>query len=143
MLGGCQVQWVSIRWAVPIAIMLLLLTPALGANDPGHDALYVLKLGDSNVTGTINISENLTATIVQATSRFFGPNLDLRGDGSSSAATNQLVGTNTHLELSSTGELILNKAVTGGWVYIGWPGTTTGLNVTGQIIQQGVKVCLN
>jgi len=136
------VQQFSTRWVIPIVVLLFLLTPAFGENDPGHDTLYVLKLGDSNVTGTINISENLTATIVQATSRFFGPNLDLRGDGASSAATNQIIGTNTHLELSSTGELILNKAVTGGWVYIGWPGTTTGLNVTGQIIQQGVKVCL-
>jgi hypothetical protein len=137
------VQQFLTRWAVPIVVLLLLLPVSIAANDPGHDSLYVLKIGDSNVTGTINISANITATIVQATSRFFGPNIDIRGDGTSSAATNQLIGTNSHLELSSTGELILNKAVTGGWVYIGWPGTTTGLNVTGQIIQQGVNVCLS
>jgi len=137
------VQQISIRGVVPLVVLLLLLPLSIAANDPGHDSLYVLKIGDSNVTGTINISANITATIVQATSRFFGPNIDIRGDGTSSAATNQLIGTNSHLELSSTGELILNKAVTGGWVYIGWPGTTTGLNVTGQIIQQGVNVCLS
>jgi len=125
-----------------MVVLLLLLTPVLGANNPGHDTLYVLKLGNSNVTGTINISENLTATIVQATSRFFGPNLDLRGDGSSTAATNQLIGTSSHLELSSTGDLILDKAVTGGWVHVGWSGTTTSLNVSGQILQQGQSVCL-
>ena len=73
-------QQFSTRWAVPIVVLLLLLTPTLGANDPGHDSLYLQKVGD-NATGNLNTTGNLTATTIQATSRFFGPNLDLRTDG--------------------------------------------------------------
>jgi hypothetical protein len=127
--------------AVRLLLLLLLLVViahnALATNNPGHDSLYVLKIGDSNVTGTINLTGNVTATIVQATSRFFGPNVDIRGDGTSSGNANQIIGTATNLELSSSGNLILNKAVTGGQVYVGWPGTTTTLNVTGNILGAG------
>jgi hypothetical protein len=123
-----------------IAVLLLSVSLVLAANNPGHDTLYVLKIGD-NITGPINITSNLTATLVQATSRFFGPNLDIRGDGTSAGTANQIVGSSSDLSISAS-TLILNKAVTGGWVHIGWTGTTTGLNVSGAITQAGVNVCL-
>lgn len=130
------------RLAVAALLFLAAVLPALGANDPGHDSLYVLKIGD-NVTGNINLTGNLTATLVQATGRFFGPNIDIRGDGSSSGAVNQIIGTASSLELSSSGDLILNKAVTGGTVHVGWAGTTTALNVSGAVYERGVRVCLS
>jgi hypothetical protein len=124
------------RNALAVGILLvglIALNVAAAANDPGHDSLYLLKLGD-NVTGNINLTGNLTATLVQATGRFFGPNIDIRGDGTSSAAANQIIGTSSTFELSSSGSLILNKAVTGGMVYVGYGGTTTTLNVSGSAL---------
>ncbi len=137
-----------------VLLVALVMTAVAAENDPGHDNLYVLKLGDSNVTGSINISANLTAELVQATGRFFGPNIDIRGDGSGSTANNQIIGGSASLEISTTGDLYLDKSVSGGMVYIGTPSALTALNVSanayvygnvsvgGTLSQQGVGVCL-
>jgi hypothetical protein len=112
----------------------------VAANDPGHDSLYVLKIGD-NITGSINVSGNVTATLVQATSRFFGPNLDIRGDGTSSTAPTRIIGTSTNLELSTaTGGIVLEK--NGGYLQIGTTSTPADLLVNGTIQQANVPVCL-
>jgi hypothetical protein len=122
--------------------LLLLAAPlVLAANDPGHDTLYVLRIGNTNVSGSINLTGNITATLVQATSRFFGPNLDLRGDGTSSTAQNYLVATTTDLKISSGTSIILNEG-TGKPVQVGSVSTPSNLNVTGSIYQGNVKVCL-
>jgi hypothetical protein len=131
-------SWEQFALAFVLLVLVILIAPNTHAeNDPGHDSLYVLRIGDTNITGTINLTGNVTATIVQATSRFFGPNVDIRGDGTSSGNANQIIGTATNLELSSSGNLILNKAVTGGMIFVGWTGTTTALNVTGNIFGAG------
>jgi hypothetical protein len=125
---------------VAMLAAIIALSGATAANDPGHDTLYVLRLGD-NVTGSFNISGNITATLVQATSRFFGPNIDIRGDGTSSAAATRIIGTTTDLELATaSGGIVLEKD--GGFVQIGTVSTPANLRVNGSIYQSGVLVCL-
>jgi hypothetical protein len=123
-----------------ITSIAILSASVLAANNPGHDSLYVLKIGD-NVTGNINISGNLTATLVEAKGWFFGPNIVVRGDGSTSTAVNRIVGDTTDLTIDSTGFVYLKKT-TGGQVVIGAAGTPATLNVTGNIYQQNKLVCL-
>ena len=124
-----------------LALLFLLVPLVLAANDPGHDTLYVLRLGDTNVTGTINISGNLTATLVEATGRFFGPNLDIVGNGSTSGAQNWLRATTTDLEISSGSSVILNPG-SGRPVHVGSASTPANFNVSGTIFQNSVRVCL-
>ncbi len=128
-----------------IILSFIIIIPLFGfnayaANDPGHDSLYVLKLGD-NITGNINITGNLTATLVEAKGWFFGPNIVVRGDGSASTAVNRVVGDATDLTLDSTGIVYL-KRTTGGQVIVGAAGTPATLNVSGNIYQQNQLVCL-
>jgi hypothetical protein len=122
-------------------VLLVALNTVFAVNDPGHDSLYVLKLGDSNVSGSINLTGNLTATLVQATSRFFGPNIDIRGDGTSSTAPTRIIGGNTNLELStaSGGILLANN---GGYVQVGTMSTPANLLVNGSLLVFSVPVCL-
>jgi hypothetical protein len=122
-------------------LLLLLAVPlVLAANDPGHDSLYVLKIGDSNVTGNINITGNLTAQLVRVTSRFFGDNLDIRADGTTSTASNFIKATTTDLEIGSGSKIILNGG--GTVVQVGSVAAPANLNVTGSIYQGASLVCL-
>ena len=127
---------------------LVLVGSALGANNPGHDTLYVLKVGDSNVTGSINITSNLTATFVQFTSKAFGSLLDVVANGTDLGASppvprieGVMGGT---LFIDAPGDLYLNRyGGTTGIVQVGNP-ITNGitLNVSGTILQSNVKICL-
>ena len=136
-----------------ILILLLLGIPLLStlsfaANDPGHDILYVLKLGDSNVTGSINVSQNLTANYLAATVKLIGSDLDIWANGStytpSSRPAIQSTTTNLYIDPSSGGNLYFNTL--GGTTGVVQVGPTTGssvtLNVSGTITQQGVAICL-
>jgi len=111
-------------------------------NDPGHDSLYVLKLGDSTILGNLNVTGNITTTQLTAEERVFSPYLVIKGDGDpAGAAINRIVGTTAGLEISSIQELVLNTGV-GGIVRIGSTGVPAGLNVTGNIWSGGTLVCL-
>jgi len=129
-----------------LLIMMLAAAPlAIAANDPGHDTLYVLKIGDSNVIGSINISENLTARFVRVTSKFFGDYLDILANGSASIVvptTPSIQAASNTLYIDSTGNLYINsKAGTSSIVQIGDPATNSiTLNVSGSIKIQGTNV---
>lgn len=128
-----------------LAIMLIAVPSALAANNPGHDTLYVLKIGSSNVIGSINISENLTARFVRVTSKFFGDYLDILANGSASIivpTTSSIQAASNTLYIDSTGNLYINsKAGTSSIVQIGDPATNAiTLNVSGEIKRQGVNV---
>ena len=67
--------------AVALVFLMLLAPLSLAANDPGHDSLYVLRVGDTNITGSINLTGNLNASFVKITQRLFGDYLDVVGNG--------------------------------------------------------------
>jgi hypothetical protein len=126
-----------------IIILITAMTLQVNAfNDPGHDSLYVLKIGDSTIIGSLNITQNLTTRQLTAQERVFSPYLIIKGDGDpAGAAINRIVGTDAGLEISSLNELRLNTGV-GGIVKIGTSGVPTGLNVTGSIWSGNTLVCL-
>src|SRR3569832_440298 len=97
------------RYAKSLCLLLLLLfsSSVLAANDPGHDSLYVLKIGDSNVVGNINITSSLNASLVKFTNKAFGDYLDINANGTILGAPSQpriMAGTNA-LYIDSTGNL--------------------------------------
>ncbi len=124
--------------------LLVALHAAIALNNPGHDSLYVLKLGDSNVTGSINITNNLTASLVRFNSKTWGDYLDIIGDGTipASPSVSTMSAAPNALYLDATGTLYLNTKA-GTLVQVG-PPVTNGvtLNVSGTIQEQGVPVCL-
>ena len=129
--------------------LLLALNTAMAANSPGHDSLYVLKLGSSNVTGSINLTGNLTASLVQFTTKAFGPTLDISANGtdlgSGPSVPRIMSVTGGNLYIDSTNTLSLNRyGGTTGLVQVGDPGGANVLilNVSGTIKQQNVPVCL-
>jgi len=126
---------------------LLLPSIALAANDPGHDSLYVLRMGDTNITGSINISANVTATFVRFTSKAFGDYLDIIANGTvlGAPSTPRIMGATSSLYIDSTGGLYLNtKGGTSSTIQIGDTATNgVTLNVSGVIRQQNVLVCLS
>jgi hypothetical protein len=104
-------------------IALALLTPLLtiAQNDPGHDSLYVLRSGD-NITGNFNITGNVTAEVVQITSKFFGDYLDIRANGTvkTSPTLPAIQATSSNLYLDSASNLYLNRyGGTSGIVQVG------------------------
>ncbi|MFH0869504.1 MAG: hypothetical protein V1866_00425 [archaeon] len=131
-----------------LLVMMLVAAPLALAvdNNPGHDTLYVLKIGSSNVIGSINISENLTARFVRVTSKFFGDYLDILANGSATITnpptTTTIQAALDTLYIDSTGYLYINSlAGTSSIVQIG--GNTTNLitlDVRGEIKRQGVNV---
>ena len=130
-----------------LSLLAMLSSLSTAANDPGHDNLYVLKLGDSNVTGSINLSAQLTADLVRVSTKFFGDYLDIIANGTigSSPSAPSIQAGSSSLYVDSTGNLYLNtKGGTTGIVQIGDTATNAiTLNVSGTIRQQGVQVCLS
>jgi hypothetical protein len=130
-------------WCKSVIMALLLLASALSvtaANNPGHDSLYVLRLGD-NVTGNFNITGNISATLVQVSTRFFGNNLDIRADGTSSTAASRLVAGASDLSIQTQSGVIYLADAGGTEVRIGG-GQTAKLNVSGDIYSRNTLVCL-
>jgi hypothetical protein len=153
-----------------LTVLLLLLmscASVFAANDPGHDSLYILKIGNSSVVGSINISDQLNATLIRFTNRAFGDYLDINANGTILGAPSQpriMAGSNV-LHIDSTGNLYLNtKGGTTGVVQVGDTATngvtmnvsgqlvaynltiqngysTGGFNVTGSIFAGGAQVC--
>ncbi len=129
------------------AVLLLATFPSvLAANDPGHDSLYVLLTGDSNIVGNLNISNRLNASNLKFATLLYGDYLDVRANGSiytpSSRPAIQADTNDLYLD-SLANVYIATRAGTTGRVQIG-PTTGSGitLNVSGTILQQNVRVCL-
>jgi hypothetical protein len=70
------------RLVSAIALLALLLIPLVAAapNNPGHDSLYIEETGDSQLTGGLNISDEL-----QVANLFYSANLDILGNGTNPA----------------------------------------------------------
>jgi trimeric autotransporter adhesin len=132
-----------------LAIIILLLAVALApnvlaANDPGHDTLYVLKIGDSYVAGSINITANLTANSVRYATLLYGDQLDIRANGSIQDPTSRpaIQATSTALYIDGN-TLLLDSRIANALIQIGRVANNDAtLNVSGRILQQNVAVCL-
>lgn len=125
---------------VSIILFFLLIPLSIAQNDPGHDSLYVLKIGNSSISGSLNISNKLIAKQIELEERLFSPYLVIRGDGNTSTATNRIFGTATTLTIAASNEIIIGV---GGTVSMGSSGAPTILNVSGALWSQGQKVCLS
>jgi hypothetical protein len=129
----------KIKNIIIILTMLIIILPIAIAYDPGHDTLYVFKIGD-NVSGYLNVSGNLTGNMVYTYTRFFGPDLTIISDGGTSANPNVIQGTSADLAINSP-ILILNRA-NGAMVYVGQAGATASFNVTGSLYVNNKLACL-
>jgi hypothetical protein len=125
---------------------MILIPLASAVNDPGHDSLYVLLTGDSNIIGSLNITSNLTANSIRAASLIYGDQLDIRANGTIMSATNRpaIQADGNYLYLDSRTDLYINTR--GGTINTVQVGPTSGssltFNVSGTIMQQNVNVCL-
>ena len=106
-------QQFSVARIVAIMLIVLSIVPAaLAANNPGHDTLYVLKIGD-NMTGSLNLTGNLTAYGIQTATFLYGSGLDIWANGTtqqavSSKPTIQAAGTNLYIDNPLAGDLRFN-----------------------------------
>jgi len=121
---------------IVLLILTLLVIPlVIAANDPGHDTLYVEEQGDSDLNGTLNITENLTVN----GGRIRQPGgLTLYGDDSTpSPGVTYISGTSgNHLYLDGQGNIYIKFLSGGDMVYIGGS-TATDLNVSGALHIKG------
>jgi len=129
------------------ALFLFTVSPVGAANDPGHDSLYVLRVGDTNITGSVNLTGNVTANNLQWVSLLYGTLLDIRANGTilTPGSRPAIQADANELYIDAITNLRLNtRAGTTGVVQIG-PTTGSGitLNVSGTIRQQNVAVCLS
>lgn len=120
-----------------LLLALALLPLVFAANDPGHDTLYIESTGDSLLTGELNISDDL-----RVANLFYSSYLDILGNNSQPSGSFAQIYTT-----SSGNELVLNAPQTitlakdsGSIVHIG--GSDVDLNVTGEIYERNVRVCL-
>ena len=136
-----------------LLVITILIPIALAANNPGHDSLYVLRIGD-NITGPINITGTLNAYSLQTATLMYGSGLDIQANGSLITPTKptiQSAGNNLYLDSASGNIMIGTQAGTTNYVRIGTGsinivanGTlavTGNLNVTGNITAGGSVVC--
>jgi hypothetical protein len=128
---------------IVVLALMMSITAVNAFNDPGHDSLYVLKLGSSEIDGSLNITGTLSVSqTIYSADRFFGPHLVVKADGNTYSTGNRIVGLPAELEISiQSGTLILNRN-TGQIVQVGGGSTPSNLNVTGSIFSQGQLVCL-
>lgn len=135
-----------IRLKAFLMLALALFPLALAANDPGHDSLYVLLTGDSNVSGNINITQNLTASNIRAATLLYGDQLDIRANGTIQGVSSRpaIQAVSTGLYLDGNGNIYFNtQGSSSGVIQMGDTSTNdVTLNVSGTIRQQGVLVCL-
>ena len=129
-----------------LVLLLLLVAPlVLAANDPGHDTLYVLISGDSNITGSVNLTGNVTASAIRYARILYGDQLDIRANntvmpGPLSRPALQATSTEVYLDAST---LNIKTITSGGTVQVGDKSLNNVIfNVSGTITQQNVNVCL-
>ena len=80
-------------------LLLLVLVPSVYApNDPGHDSLYIEETGDSELTGNLNISDEL-----RIANLLYSAQLDVQGNGSQPSGSNAQIYTR-----ASGNDLVLN-----------------------------------
>lgn len=131
-----------------IALLLLASLPSVSgdSNDPGHDTLYVVKAGDSTVTGSINVSNEIIAGNVRYATLLYGDLLDIRANGTVLSPTSRpaIQATTNSLYIDGNGNLYINtRAGTTGIIQMGSTSTNDlTLNVSGTIRQQNTRVCL-
>lgn len=97
-------------------VALLCLGSALAANDPGHDSLYIEQSGDSNLTGSLNISNEL-----KVANLIYSSYLDILGNGSQPSSSFTQIYAQTggnELVLNAPTRLYLAKD-SGSMVHIG------------------------
>jgi hypothetical protein len=117
---------------IALVTTILLAMPAIAANNPGHDSLYIEQDGNSVVNGTLNITYLLTLE----GNAYLKSYLDLIANGTivgSSPSRNTIYATNTLLEIDavSGGNIYLDRY--GGTVLTGSPSARTDLNVSGNL----------
>ena len=122
-----------------IMILLLIAIQTVSAiNDPGHDTLYVEQQGDSELNGTLNITNNLSLTSTSKVKQ--GGVLTLYADGSTPGGTETYISatgsTNYDLYIETQGSIYF-KSLTTGMMYIGKTGTPTSLNISGALYLNG------
>jgi len=131
------------RQLIVLALLLTVLAQSvLAANDPGHDSLYVLRLGDTNITGDINLTGSLTASLVRFNNKTFGDYLDINANGTILGAPSapRIMAGSSVLYIDSTGNLYLNtKGGTTGIVQVGDTATNAvTMNVSGQLVAYNI-----
>ena len=138
--------WYAVRPVGLVLVWLVLVGGVLALNDPGHDTLYVLKVGDSNVSGSINLTGGVTTQLLKVATVVQGDFLDLWVNGSINPISSRpaIQATANDLYIDSNGDLhIATLGGTTGIVQMGDPVTNRiTLNVSGTILQSNVKVCL-
>jgi hypothetical protein len=117
---------------IALMAIIILAMPAIAANNPGHDSLYIEQSGDSVLTGNLNVSYLLTLE----GNAYLKSYLDLIANGTvvgSSPSRNTIYATNTLLEIDavSGGNIYLDRY--GGTVLTGSPSARTDLNVSGNL----------
>jgi hypothetical protein len=119
-------------------ILLIIIQIASADNDPGHDTLYIEQQGDSELSGSLNITNNLS---LQSTSKLKqGGVLTLYADGSTPGTGTYISATgdpNYDLYIDTQGSIYF-KSLTSGMMYIGKTGSTpTDLNISGALYING------
>jgi hypothetical protein len=120
-------------------VILLIISIQAFAYDPGHDTLYIFKSGD-NLTGYLNVSQNVTGLGYYTYTRFSGANLTISSDGNPPSVSNIIAGSSTELAISSP-ILYLNKA-NNAMVYVGIAATPASFNISGALYLANTLVCL-
>ncbi|MBN2142266.1 hypothetical protein JW711_02960, partial [Candidatus Woesearchaeota archaeon] len=126
----------NIKAAVAAAIAVIMLATALASaeNDPGHDTLYIEEIGNQSLTGTLNITDNVSIEGGLGTLQ----GLLLYGDGTLPAAGNPYIGVSgDDMYLYAADRLILKNPSGGEAVYIGLTANAVDLNVSGALYMQG------
>ena len=132
-----------------IILSLIVIQTASAANDPGHDTLYIEQQGNSELNGTLNITQNLSLTSTSKVKQ--GGVLTLYADGSTPGGTETYISAtgsaNYDLYIETQGSIYF-KSLTTGMMYIGKTGTPTDLNASGALYVRGLNysagvVCLS
>lgn len=126
---------VAFRLEMILLLLLISLTSifpfALAANDPGHDVLYIEQQGNSELNGTLNISQQL-----KVANRLYSSYLEILGNGSQPTGSfPQIYASDANtLTINSVTSLYLLKDA-GSMVYVG--GTNVNLNISGALFFGG------
>jgi len=132
---------------VALVIILLLSLKVLAAHDPGHDQLYIEEQGNSELNGSLNITDNVSIEDVL----FTGVALNIRGDDIQTGTNNRIIGLDGNgLSIQSLGPIYINTmSGTTSTVYLGDGSDSVNLNITGALYVQsstatigGQPICL-
>ncbi len=141
------------EWLLLIVLALVILPLVAAANNPGHDTLYIEQVGDSNLTGKLNISEWLRVGKL-----FYTTYLDIQGNGTQPGNSRAEVyaDASTALIFNAPGNFYFGTG-SGTMVYIGTSGVdlnvsrdvyiggfmniTGAVNATGKVYSENNEVC--